>query len=182
MFFEIFWKDSQTVMYSFITWREVEIIRDLESFNEIMRQSISECNDASRQISSRQITSDRCVYLLVIIYNISIMTHNMFSIDLLCSTYTLLCDILVSVYQLLKSDKRIFDAFPDRIELTRQMASVFDIIDNCEVEIIRDFLIHQQLTQPFFCTKILAIRIVQYIFTIDFSHKIQQNKGGFSIR
>merc|ERR1712113_1009808 len=91
-------RDSEKILYSFVTWRENDLMEQISAFRNILIQSITECSLSASKIPVTQ--NDQCR-------------------DSLISTHTLLCDILFVTYQMINSDKRILDALvsPDIISL-----------------------------------------------------------------
>ena len=108
------------------------------------------------------------------------------SISVLTSTYSLLCDILFTTYQLIKSDNRVFTVFevplkdctidgaPFLIQMTME---TFTQIAHLESEVLSKFMLEDKLIHAFLITKLLSISISKYIIKTQFYQKIKLKRG-----
>ena len=108
------------------------------------------------------------------------------SISVLTSTYSLLCDILFTTYQLIKSDNRVFTVFEvplkdctiDGAPFLIQLAmETFTQIAHLETEVLSKFMLEDKLIHAFLISKLLSISISKYVIKTQFYQKIKLKRG-----
>ena len=176
-------KDSGKILYSFVTWQEDRLLPQMNLFKDTLFDSIKECNETASNLS---LSEKRNVILFLWSFENRGSYNNIKSISVLTSTYSLLCDILFTTYQLIKSDNRVFTVFevplkdctldgaPFLIQLTME---TFSQIAQLESEILSRFMLEDKLIHAFLISKLLSISISKYIIRNQFYQKIKLKRG-----